>query len=343
MSGRVYQQSNGDYYVDYKRGDKRVYRKVPSKLAGTTIIKKLDAEFGLHVSQKHTFKAYAKDYLKTAKVRCKPSTYSDYKGILNTHLLPEFGNKPVVNISKKEIRLFLQKKLELLSVSTVKHLKAVLSNVFGLAIEDEIINDNPALGLSKIFPKKKKSSNKFLTKEEVTKILETAKTEKPEHFLLFLLLARTGLRLGEALALKWKDIDLTKRSICVQRSIVRGIIGSPKSHEMRIVDMSAQLASELAKAEKKSNWLFPGKKNKPLNGDTWRKKVFKPIIVKSGLPESIKIHGLRHAFASFLIQNNENLKYVSDQLGHHSIQITADIYGHLVPRSDKSAVDRLDD
>ena len=73
-----------------------------------------------------------------------------------------------------------------------------------------------------------------------------------------------------------------------------------------------------------------------------RGRVFYKVLIKAGL-RRIRIHDLRHTFASMLIQNGESLAYVRDQLGHHSIQITVDTYGHLVPGANRQAVDRLDD
>lgn len=73
-----------------------------------------------------------------------------------------------------------------------------------------------------------------------------------------------------------------------------------------------------------------------------RKRVFNKALEKAGM-RRIRLHDLRHTFASLLIQNGESLAYVKDQLGHHSIQITVDIYGHLVPGANRQAVDRLDD
>ncbi len=90
-------------------------------------------------------------------------------------------------------------------------------------------------------------------------------------------------------------------------------------------------------------WLFPGKKwTMPLDKNSWRKRVFYKMLDKAGMRQ-IRIHDMRHTYASLLIQAGESLVYVKDQLGHHSIQITVDTYGHLVPGGNKDAVDRLDD
>jgi integrase len=79
-----------------------------------------------------------------------------------------------------------------------------------------------------------------------------------------------------------------------------------------------------------------------LDGDNIRHRAFQAVLKKDGL-RHIRIHDLRHTFASLLIQNGESLAYVKEQMGHHSIQVTVDTYGHLVPGGNRQAVDRLDD
>ena len=87
---------------------------------------------------------------------------------------------------------------------------------------------------------------------------------------------------------------------------------------------------------------FVNEEGRTISGSNLRNRVFYKALAKAGL-RRIRIHDLRHTFASMLIQNGESLAYVKDQLGHHSIKITVDIYGHLVPGANRQAVDRLDD
>ncbi|HKA53823.1 MAG TPA: site-specific integrase [Candidatus Binatia bacterium] len=77
-----------------------------------------------------------------------------------------------------------------------------------------------------------------------------------------------------------------------------------------------------------------------LNPDNFRHRVWFKLLEKAGL-RRIRIHDLRHTFASLLIQQGESLAYVKEQMGHHSIRVTVDMYGHLVPGGNKAAVDRL--
>jgi integrase len=119
--------------------------------------------------------------------------------------------------------------------------------------------------------------------------------------------------------------------------------------------MSLQLAESLRvlKTERKREALAKGWREVPelvfvnesgnvIDAENLRGRVFNCALAKAGL-RKIRIHDLRHTFASLLLQQNESLVYVKDQLGHHSIQITVDTYGHLVPGANRQAVDRLDD
>lgn len=80
---------------------------------------------------------------------------------------------------------------------------------------------------------------------------------------------------------------------------------------------------------------------KPVDGDNLRSRVFYPLLERAGL-RRVRLHDLRHTFASLLIQQGESLAYVREQLGHSSIQVTVDVYGHLIPGANRAAVDRLD-
>jgi integrase len=155
--------------------------------------------------------------------------------------------------------------------------------------------------------------------------------------------------------LQWGDIDFHSRFISVERNYVDGVITTPKSGKARRVDMSLQL-SETLKAlltERKKetlkkgwgdipNWVFTSVTGTIMDPDNFRHRVWSKLLTKAGFRQ-IRIHDLRHTFASLLIQQGESLAYVKDQMGHHSIRVTVDVYGHLVPGGNKAAVDKLDD
>jgi integrase len=163
------------------------------------------------------------------------------------------------------------------------------------------------------------------------------------------------LRLGELLGLEWGDIDFRGGFIEVRRAHVKGQLTTPKSGKSRRVDLSRQLAENLRGllVERKREALAKGWREVPervfvnefggvVDEGNLRGRVFYKALARAGM-RRIRIHDLRHTFASLLIQQGENLVYVKEQMGHSSIQITVDTYGHLVPGANRQAVDRLDD
>lgn len=304
------------------------------------------------------FKEYAENWINVnVPAICKPSTIMDYTSILKIHVIPKFGKYPITDIRRGEIKQFLMKKIsDGLAKSTVCHMKSCISGVLNLAVDDEVIAANPTQRLGKIFSSARAVEEITpLKKEELTHLLDVFHKNFPDHYPQALTLARTGMRMGESVALKWGDIDFNGRFIWIQRTFSRGKIGVPKSGKKRKVDMSLQLTETLkshklkAKQDALKNgrgalceWVFVNKAGNPVDINNWRKRVFHKALEKAGLRQ-IRVHDLRHTYASLLIQAGESLVYVRDQLGHHSIKVTVDIYGHLSPEGNKDAVDRLDD
>jgi integrase len=360
-------KGSGIYWIFIDHQGKRKSKKIGrDKRLAQEAAKKIEAklvlgDFGLENDEESripTFGDYAQSWITvTVPATCKPSTLSDYGGILTNHVLPVFGKKSIKDINRLMVKKFLMQKAEKgLAPSTVSNMKSAISGVFNLAIDDDVIAANPAHRLGKIFRVKNLQEEiDPLTREELASLLQAFRDYYPGHYPLALTIARTGLRLGEAIALKWGDIDFKGRFIIVQRSYSRGKTETPKSGKSRRVDMSKQLTETLIGLRRQRkldtlkqgwrqmpDWIFINNRGEPLDINNWRKRVFYRALEKAGL-RRIRIHDLRHTYASLLIQAGESLPYVRDQLGHHSISVTVDIYGHLAPEGNKEAVDKLDD
>lgn len=165
---------------------------------------------------------------------------------------------------------------------------------------------------------------------------------------------RTCLRLGEARALQWQDIDFNSRFILVRHTRGKKTLTSPKSGKQRRVDMSTKLTETLKTllVERKKDalrngvggvppWVFISTKGTPVHAENFRNRIWFRLLPKAGL-RRIRILDLRHTLASLLLEQGESLAYVKEQLGYHSIRMTVDTYGHLVPGGNKEAVDKLD-
>jgi len=186
-------------------------------------------------------------------------------------------------------------------------------------------------------------------------LLAAAEEHEPRYAPVILLLARTGMRPGEGLALKWEDIDFGARDVLVERSVRNGKVGPTKTGEDRRVDMSQQLGARLEqllnerKAETLSSgwrdmpeWVFCSTSGTALDQHNLS-KAFRRCLKKAKLPLAHSPYDLRHTFATLLLANGAPITYVAAQLGHANPATTLTWYAHWLPSGDKSHVDALDD
>ncbi len=299
---------------------------------------------------------YAARWLKQIGASTKPRTAESYSQCLRLYILQAFGNRPVRSLHRGQIRSFLSEKLSNgLSRNTTRIIHATLRGMLNAAIDDGIMTANPAARLGKALrlavpPKQRQEEIKAMDRGQLQAFLDAVRNAKKlldrAYYPFLLLLARTGLRLGEALTLAWNDIDFQGRTIRVERAFSDGRIESPKSGRGRDVDMSEQLTWTLQElqAKRREEWFRAGKGEIPplvfiseagtmLDGANIR-KVFARALKAAGLPPHFTPHCFRHTFASLLLQQEESPAYVQRQLGHASIQLTVDTYGKWLPWTD---------
>ena len=180
-------------------------------------------------------------------------------------------------------------------------------------------------------------------------MLEKAQSRSFDLYVFLLTAVLTGLRLGELLGLHWDDVDFSNKCLHVKRAVSRRRIETPKNHLQRQVDGSDNLLAELKELQRtrKEEWF---KKGKPMpawvfcsedgsfmNEYNFRTRKFYPLFKgQEDIPETdqlrrIRLHDLQHTHASLMLQQGESVTYVKEQMGHHSAQVTVDLYGHLIP------------
>ena len=303
-----------------------------------------------------SLQTYARGWLKTISGNLKASTVEFYTENMDRYILPALGARPLRDIGRADCRdLIVRARARGLKLNTVRGIARTLSSMLSQAVEDEKIPANPALRMGRHLRRgdEPKLEIQPFTREEASHLVETARVSFPRWHPWVLCALRTGLRHGELLGLQWGDIDWQGRFIVVRRNIVKGIETSPKSHQRRRVDMSTQLFKTLLawRRLQRKRWIKKGKPLPPqvfasLEGTPLEERnvrhVFTRILEKAELRQ-IRIHDLRHTFASLLLQQGESIVYVKEQLGHASIQITVDTYGHLIPGANRAAVEKLDD
>ena len=308
-----------------------------------------------------SLKEYAAHWLGTQRGTLKASTIRVYEGCLRVHLLPAFGSRRIRTLRRGELRAFLAEKLKSgLSKDSVRLLLATIRVILNAAIDDEIIEANSADRLGRAVHlggarAARQEQIKAFDRDQLSALLAAAQREEPQLYPLLLTLARTGMRIGEALGLQWDDIDWSRREIRISRAISTARQATtPKSGHGRTVDMSSQLASVLkqsraflqAEALRQGGsltvWAFPSKAGTPLDHSNVGHR-FKRLLKRAGLPGHFHPHCLRHTYASLLLQAGRSPVYVQRQLGHASYQLTVDTYGRWLPMGNKEAVDALDD
>jgi integrase len=317
------------------------------------------ARNGRSRERRRPFAAYYREWLATyARHHCKPGTVAGYEAAGRLYLIPAFGDRDVASITREDVkRLVYETLLPGRARATVRANLAPLRELFNHAIEDGVVATNPAAHVLKRMRGERvraARAPRFLAAAELRALLEACRIREPRWYPFVLVLARTGMRLGEACALRWADVDLEAGVAVVRAAFWRGKLQAPKSGTGRRVDLSRQLIAVLrarraeqvaaAREERRapSPWLFASPEGRPPDTDAFRRGPWRRLFRATGLAYAWP-HSLRHTYASLLISHGESLAYVKAQLGHRSIATTVDVYGHLVAGANRAAVDRLDD
>lgn len=304
-----------------------------------------------------TFEAVAADWL--ASLVKRPKTLAGYESLLRVHLLPVFGPQPVGSIKTSDVRKFLAAKARSgTAAGTVRNAYRVLKPVLDFAVEDGCLRANPCNSIKiKTIPEMRVQRREMLSldAEQVTRLAAAADALWPErrYGVLVTFAAYTGLRSGEVSALRMENLDLLHGMARVRESVseVGGLLHSvpPKTYEDRDVTLPPRLvtmlrdyvASQPAKGPR--DYVFTMPDGTQVRHNAWfYRAVFRRAVVDAGLPVGLRFHDLRHTCAALMIALNLPILAVKQRLGHSTIQVTMDRYGHLLPSVTDAVVDGLD-
>ena len=286
----------------------------------------------------------------------KPSTKSLYATLARKHIIAaKLGAQPLDRLKPSHVEAW---KVELqgrrLSDSTIRSAFNALKAILDTAIRDEALSRNVATAVTR--PKVAPQEAAHLTPEQVRLVLGAAQTSR--YAPLFALLVNTGLRRGEALALRWSDVDLDAGVLRVRGTLARVdgalVVTEPKTAKSRrsvplsstaqrvLREVHTSQAEERLKAGsawQQTSYVFTtelGTPYEPRNA----LRALQAAARQVGLRD-IGLHTLRHSAAAVMLVNGVPLKVVSEVLGHASIGITGDIYGHVSPDVSRDALARL--
>ncbi len=282
-----------------------------------------------------------------SRVHLRPSTRAGAESMLKNHVLPYFGTRQLGSVTPTDMQGFVAHLEEKgLASSTIRHNYLLVASLFSSALESDLIIRTPCRGIK--LPPKSQTEMRFLTADEVDEV--AAAIDEPYRALV-LTAAYTGCRFGELTGLRVPRLDLLRRSLTITETLtdVRGQVSlaPPKtSAARRQVALPKFLSEELARHL--SQWppaadgfLFTAPEGGPVRRTNFRRRTWLPAV-RASVGEPLRFHDLRHTHAAILIAQGEHPKVIQLRLGHSSIQITLDTYGHLFEGLDEAAAERLD-
>lgn len=299
------------------------------------------------------------EWIEIYKKTVKPNTLAIVEMYFRLHVLPAFGDLKIEKIDKR----YCQKVMNEWG-SKYKHysqLKMNACRVFEYAKKMGIITDNPLDNLEKVQRRTDSHEPDYYNKQELESFLNCLEKEnKPQVFTFFRLLAFTGMRKGEALALTWDDINFEEKTINIDKTLyyIKGKVGShsPKTKSSKRVISIDEITVQCLKkwrmkqresllfnginAMKKGQLIFSTQNNKPISPSN-TSQFLRPSFYKKHNLKRIKIHEFRHTHCSLLFEAGATIKEVQVRLGHSDVKTTMDIYTHVSKTTQEHTVEKL--
>jgi integrase len=275
-----------------------------------------------------------KSYRQTA--RHQPSTIENHDSLTKNHLLPFFKDRKLKEIQPSDISSFLQTKIaEGYAGNTMQNLYGLLRLMFDIAQQFDLIEKSPVR--SKIHkPEMEKVKKPTLSAEQIRTILSLLPNEKERLF--GLLLAVTGMRIGEALALRWLDFNGAKSELSVNHTLHRLKLKKPKTEtSIGTIRLDPRIAAlfvahrERSSFQDKEDFIFHRPDGRPMNPSALRNHLYKAIdgLKIERVSGKFGYHIFRHSAGTLLYARSRDLKLVQGTLRHADISTTSDIYVHL--------------
>jgi len=276
------------------------------------------------------------------RAHLKPKTLASYRSLLSTRVLPTWQRVPLSKVAHSDVVAWVAAmRVEGLSASRTRQAYHVLTSMLDAAVRDGRLARNPAAGVD--LPRLPTTDRRYLTHAQLAVLAEHC----GPHRLLVLVLGYTGLRWGEAAALRVRRVDLPRGRIEVAESVTdvngRMVFGPPKSHARRRVPVPRFLQDDLADQLTglgPDDLVFPSQVGTPLRVQNFRRSQFDRAAAAGGL-EGLVPHELRHTAASLAIASGASIKGVQSMLGHASAAMTLDRYGHLFGDELDAVADRM--
>ncbi|OHY76660.1 site-specific integrase [Priestia aryabhattai] len=306
-----------------------------------------------------TYASYMDEWLDERKNQLQKTTFEIHSIYYQNVIKPKLGHFKIQQITPLHIQKFIN---ELVSQNTYsEHTVHLIYRIVSASLKKanilKLVSDNPASGIT--LPKIRKKEMKVWSLEQVNHFINESKKTKrlTRCYIGFLIALLTGMRQGEIMGMRWKDIDMEAQIIYIRQTLTQDAeikYGAKNDSSVRSIHISNKLISELKAHRKRviAEKLLLGQdyndfdlvictqSGKPMIPRNFRKEFYN-LTEKIDLPK-IRFHDLRHTHATMLIQQNVNVKLISERLGHAEIGTTLNTYSHVLPNMQKTVSDELD-
>lgn len=323
--------------------DKKLAKEAAKRIEAKLIL----GDMGIMEEKLPKLKTYGQSWVESPLHEWAPGTRDNYQSCFKHHVKPMLGKKRLNQIGRVEVKEFIGKlKGKGLSGGRIEYIMLTLSSILNNAIDDGLISSNPCARMRRYYENRRKQINP-LSVSEAEDLLNNARAQlKYLFYALFLLLLRSGIRIGEALALEWDDIDFKKRTAKINKNwdYIRRIMGPPKNNKPREVYLTPMVVKALKKIKAKRK-VVSLDESQPIFADSQGDRLEHKVIYRALhkiIPRKIRIHDLRHTYATLRVAKGDNIVDVSNQLGHHNAGFTLKVYAHWMPGEHKEQVDALD-
>jgi integrase len=358
------------YYDEFTGKSKQIRRRAKSRDEAREILKQLRAETPKSTPVRSDALTVV-EYLNIWEAETLPvsgvkdSTANTYRNLVRSPMTPTLGEVRLDSLTPREVERWL-KRLDqfrtkprnpkptkanpepeqipghLLSQSTKRQCFAVLSLAMQTAVRDGLIPANPLDGVTR--PRKSRTEVPVMTGDEVEQLLSSETTSKSFYFPLIVFVANTGVRIGEALALRWQDVSLEHATATITRGslpdsttktaagvrtvpLVPDVVNALKAQQRRQREARLKMGPGWKDTE---GLVFTTGEGTPVDAHNAR-RTLRAALKAAGLPQDRPWHTMRHSLATRLLNRGVPMPVVSQIIGHASIRTTVDIYGHAEP------------
>ena len=308
-------------------------------------------------SDRQTVADFLARWLEVARTSVRPRTWDRYEQYVRVHALPRLGRVPLAGVTPEHLQSLYAARLAAGSAPlTVAHLHAVLHRAFGQAERWGLLPRNPATLVDA--PRGPRREMATLTPEQSRALIEASKGDRLGA--LYVVGITTGMRQGELLALRWRDMDLEGGMAQVRGTMQRTRDGlaaaEPKTERSRrnvaltqtavaalrrhrAVQLEERL--RLGAVWEDNDLVFANEIGAPIEASNLLRRSFRPLLIRADVP-SIRFHDLRHTAATLMLGRGVHPKIVSEMLGHAQVATTLDLYSHVTPTMQREAAATLD-